>query len=226
MPRATSRSNGIATRALILQTAERLFAQSGFEGVSVRDITTASKVETGLINYHFKSKVALFREVLSMRVGSVCAQQIELIERVTIREADPLCVAELLEALTRPFVGHNRSATKKLDSYRKLLAQASTSRRWQSHVMDLHYKQVAPLFADKLNEVLPHADPVTIYRSVSFFLGTLINVYAQPQRLQSSSRGAITACDMDEIQRQLIRFTVGGLIQLTNGVTSGARVKR
>jgi AcrR family transcriptional regulator len=41
------------TRARILQAAEMLFAEHGFDAVSMRDITTLAKVNLASVNYHF-----------------------------------------------------------------------------------------------------------------------------------------------------------------------------
>ena len=43
-------------RQRLLDTAEALFAERGFFGVSVRDITEAAGVRNASINYHFETK--------------------------------------------------------------------------------------------------------------------------------------------------------------------------
>src|SRR5512139_3551664 len=47
----------------ILDAAERLFAERGFEGASVRDLAAAAGVNLAAINYHFGGKEALYRAV-------------------------------------------------------------------------------------------------------------------------------------------------------------------
>ena len=47
----------------ILDAAERLFAQRGFYGVSLRDITQAAGVDVALVGYHFGGKRELFAAV-------------------------------------------------------------------------------------------------------------------------------------------------------------------
>jgi TetR/AcrR family transcriptional regulator len=46
---------------LLLQAAQRLFAQKGLDGVSVREIADAANVHFGLIRYHFGNKEGLYR---------------------------------------------------------------------------------------------------------------------------------------------------------------------
>lgn len=48
------------TRRRIIDTSLRLFAEHGFKGVSVRDISTAAGVNVAAISYHFGSKRGLY----------------------------------------------------------------------------------------------------------------------------------------------------------------------
>ncbi|MBX9858693.1 MAG: TetR family transcriptional regulator [Sphingomonas sp.] len=43
----------------LIKVAMSLFAEKGFDGVTVRDISTAAEVSVGLINHHFGSKEGL-----------------------------------------------------------------------------------------------------------------------------------------------------------------------
>src|SRR5260221_14177855 len=65
--RAPARSAGAdeedGTRDRILKTAERLFAERGFNGVSVRELAGAASVNIASIGYHFRSKEGLLAEV-------------------------------------------------------------------------------------------------------------------------------------------------------------------
>src|SRR5262249_13791287 len=50
-------------RARIRGTAERLFAERGFNGVSVRELAAAAQVNIASIGYHFHNKEGLLSEV-------------------------------------------------------------------------------------------------------------------------------------------------------------------
>ena len=52
---------GDQTKERILSAAEQLFAKSGFDGVSMRDIGRAAEVPFALITYHFQSKLGLYQ---------------------------------------------------------------------------------------------------------------------------------------------------------------------
>jgi AcrR family transcriptional regulator len=52
------------TRERIMKAAERLFADRGYEGTSIRAIVAKARVNQAAINYHFAGKDGLYREVL------------------------------------------------------------------------------------------------------------------------------------------------------------------
>src|SRR5512136_466654 len=51
-----ARTGGDKTKSRILEVAERLFAEGGFDATSVDRIARAAKVNKALIYYHFKDK--------------------------------------------------------------------------------------------------------------------------------------------------------------------------
>jgi AcrR family transcriptional regulator len=52
------------TRQRLLEVASRLFAERGFHHVTVRDICSEAEANVAAINYHFRDKSALYKEVL------------------------------------------------------------------------------------------------------------------------------------------------------------------
>jgi AcrR family transcriptional regulator len=52
------------TRDRIMKAAERLFAERGYDGTSIRAIVTKARVNQAAINYHFVGKDGLYSEVL------------------------------------------------------------------------------------------------------------------------------------------------------------------
>lgn len=61
---AEPRDSGAATRADLIAAGRTLFAQKGFDGTSVRALTTEAGTNLGAITYHFGSKRGLYTAVL------------------------------------------------------------------------------------------------------------------------------------------------------------------
>ena len=60
-----------ATRSRILAAARPLFAEHGFQGTSVRDITTAAGANLSAVGYHFMTKELLYLAILESVVGPI-----------------------------------------------------------------------------------------------------------------------------------------------------------
>jgi TetR/AcrR family transcriptional regulator len=63
-PTADRERNPARTRAAILDAAEKLFAQKGFEATSLNEVGTAAGVSRGTPGYFFGSKADLYQAVL------------------------------------------------------------------------------------------------------------------------------------------------------------------
>lgn len=63
----------VSTRARILAEAERLFAESGFDGVSMPAIAEAAGITPGAIYRHFDGKAELFFQVIGRAVDAAAA---------------------------------------------------------------------------------------------------------------------------------------------------------
>ena len=62
-------SDKVDKRAHILAVAEELFAESGFDGTSVRDIAQLANVNLAMISYYFGSKEKLLEALIEDRAG-------------------------------------------------------------------------------------------------------------------------------------------------------------
>lgn len=55
----------------ILQVAEKLFAEEGFDGTSVREIARIANINVAMISYYFGSKEKLLESIVLHRIGSM-----------------------------------------------------------------------------------------------------------------------------------------------------------
>ena len=74
-----------ATRAQLMNTGRRVFAQRGLDGARVDSIAKEAGVNKALINYHFRGKSGLYRSVVSETFQSLGNQ----LERILEATDDP-----------------------------------------------------------------------------------------------------------------------------------------
>ncbi len=82
----------------ILEAAERLFAEHGFDGTSVRDIAAEAGVNLAMISYYFGSKEGLLGALFTHRI-SVMGMQME-----HALEDDTVTPLEKMERLAEAYV--------------------------------------------------------------------------------------------------------------------------
>jgi AcrR family transcriptional regulator len=70
----------------ILDVAERLFAEQGFEAISVREISKAADINIAMISYYFGSKEKLYEEVVNRKLISFDSFRSEMEALPTYKE--------------------------------------------------------------------------------------------------------------------------------------------
>ena len=64
----------------ILEVAETLFAEKGFDGTSIRDISKVAKINVAMISYYFGSKERLLQSLIVYRTTDIKTQLEHLLE--------------------------------------------------------------------------------------------------------------------------------------------------
>jgi len=113
-----------ATKERILQVAEEVFAQKGFEGTRTRDIAEQARINISTLHFHWKSKEDLYAAVYQ----NLLAQRARLAEEVLALLDQPPkshwqeTVQAVVNKMFHFFRAHQYAA--RLDSYRILEATA------------------------------------------------------------------------------------------------------
>lgn len=64
----------------ILEVAETLFAEKGFDGTSIRDISKVAKINIAMVSYYFGSKEKLLESLILFKTSGLKEQLVDLIE--------------------------------------------------------------------------------------------------------------------------------------------------
>jgi AcrR family transcriptional regulator len=92
------------TRTKLLNAAERLFAEFGFEGASVRAINAEAGVDSGAIHYHFGTKHDLFRAVIKRRGEILSTDRLERLARCEIVPGSAASIEAIVDAYIKPYL--------------------------------------------------------------------------------------------------------------------------
>ena len=94
------------TRERILKAAERLFADRGYDGTSIRAIVAKARVNQAAINYHFDGKDGLYREVLRVAFHALTEDQLSHAAEVKTMSREE-ALAEFIGRQLRPMMGRD-----------------------------------------------------------------------------------------------------------------------
>jgi len=108
---ATQSERRATTQAAILDAAEKLFRQKGFDGASVEDITSAANVAKGTFYQHFETKT----DILLALIRRHEAETLNEIEHHLRQGRPPLKVGEaLVQGVARSFEKDRKMAVKSI----------------------------------------------------------------------------------------------------------------
>lgn len=198
------------TRQRILATAERLFAENGFAGTSLRALTAEAGVNLAAVNYHFRSKERLIEEVLKRRLDWLNSRRSEALDKLEAPDAQPNCEA-ILEAFIRPAVELSHDTNRGGAAFVRLLARAylENSEALRRFISD-HYGHVMRRVAKLLSDALPDLPAEDLYWRFDFIIGAMTYTMADFGGVKKVE--AINDAEQQEaVLQRLVQFSVAGL---------------
>lgn len=202
----TAEQTDLQTPERILATAEEMFAEQGYWGVSLRSITRASGVNIAAIHYHFGSKQELLERIFEKRCGPMNSERLRLLaECHEARERPPL-LEQILEAYLRPsFIWPNDP-----DGARRFLRlRAVLSHEHETLAADLisrHFNDVSRTFVSALVDVLPQFTEEEVFWRFQFLLAAQYYTLSNPGRIIILSNGRCDPSDAEESLRHMVPF--------------------
>ncbi|MDH6630003.1 AcrR family transcriptional regulator [Streptomyces sp. LBL] len=108
-PAAPPSPRSALARDKLMRTAERLYAERGFAGVSVRQISEAAdQRNNSAVQYHFTTRDGLIKAILSSHTGLVETHRIAMVEAV--REQDTVSLEQHYRCVILPHIQHHIEA--------------------------------------------------------------------------------------------------------------------
>jgi len=192
------------TRDRILRTAERLFAAHGFNGVSMRALAAAARVNIASIGYHFNSKEGLLSEVYRRHCGPMSEERLRGL-RAALRRRGTARIAAIIEAFIRPALTH--VGAEDGETFVRLRAVLSgEDSELLEKLVAANFDQSSAAFISALSKCLPHLSRTEIYWRFLFLLGGLYYTVAGPHRIHAISKGVCDPADTERVIQELVPF--------------------
>jgi len=203
----------------LLDAAEQLFAEKGFEKTTIRDITDHLGVRLAAVNYHFDSKYNLLEEMVHRRAGALNKARQERIDQVTINPDKPYeTVYALVQALFEPLLEYYLSGDEGWHYYCKYLARIVGADPLEFRtIVNREYNDVAKAFLDRLREALPDHSEYQLHCAYQFLISTFTFVMSDNKRLDGVSDGRFQSADVDLILNpHFFKYATAGILGLVD----------
>jgi AcrR family transcriptional regulator len=194
------------TRIRILDAAEELFSEQGFDRVAIRDITKKAKVNLAAINYHFGTKEELIAAVFERRIAPVNEARIAALD--AIQNAKKPKLEHILEAFIRPTLQCSVGAPKGGRAFSKLFGRCLSEPSPEIEI--LLKRQFEPLVERldaALMKALPHLSRSEIYWCMKFTFGALHHWHLTKESFRPPW---VEKIDVEEQIEKLISFAAAG----------------
>jgi len=164
------------TKKILLDNAERLFAERGVQATSIRDLARAAGVNIAAVNYHFGSKEGLVEQVIERRLLPLNQARKERLLQVRMAadaQGRRPRVDDLLGALIEPtfeFAATLPESRYFLDLISRAMAGPDPQ------VRAIFFRQFKPLFHlvyDAMRTALPELQPPVLLWRLYFAIGAL-----------------------------------------------------
>jgi AcrR family transcriptional regulator len=197
-------------REAVLNAAEALFSQHGFDGVTVRQVAKLAGVDVALPNYYFTSKRGLYDAVFARRAEALNRVRSLRLEEILRRagEGEALKVRDILWAFVSPVAEAQASHDTGWAHYCRLVAQVNSSSVW-SKMMTQYFDSIILRFIEALRMALPTLSEKDVYWAYHFLSGSLTLSMAATGRIDSLSHNLCRSDDAEEVYDKLISFFAG-----------------
>ncbi len=170
------------TKGRILDAAEDLFIEHGFEAMSLRQITSHADVNLAAVNYHFGSKETLIHSMLARRLDKLNVERLALLDKFERRfegNADGLTCEHVLGALFIPALRLSRDPVQGGRAFLRLLGRAYTDpSSFVREFLAQHYASVSDRIYAAFARALPHLPREELSWRLNFSIGALSGVLA------------------------------------------------
>lgn len=200
-------TNHFNTKERILHAAEDLFAQHGFAGTSLRQVTSRADVNIAAVNYHFGSKENLVNEVFKHRMDDMSEKRLSALAKAV--ENDPSDLEGILLAFIQPALA--LTLDRHGASFVRVLARAYAEKNdGLRNFLSENYGQVLREFAKAIARCLPQLSKEELYWRMDFTAGALTYAMADFGLIKRQT-GVSEKAHCEKAAQHLIRFAKAGL---------------
>ncbi|MEM0979467.1 MAG: TetR/AcrR family transcriptional regulator [Cyanobacteria bacterium P01_H01_bin.58] len=197
------------TKEQILDVAERIIAERGFAGTTLRSVVSQAGVNLAAVHYHFGSKEELFRATVARIAQPVVEQELAALRQLQAEQESP-SVEEILTAFLLPPLKLLMDAENSRMVRAQFMGRCRTEPQPIQSIAAQEFDASSQAFLDALQRALPHQSRAQLQWKFDLAIAVLIRV----QMEAGSPTALIQSNQPEDVQRavsQLVAFLAAGI---------------
>jgi len=202
----------MSTKNKILDAAEQLFADKGFNGTSLREITSLAEVNLAAVNYHFGSKKELIKAVMSRYMNELSPKLESVLIQICQQEQQPT-LNEVFSAFIEPLLSLNVFKENGTSNFLQLLGRGYTdSQGFLRWFLTTQYPGVISNFVAAVQKAYPELTAEDIFWRLHFTMGTVVFTMSSTDALIDIAESDFEKkMDIAGVIRRVIPFVAAGV---------------
>jgi len=214
----TNSNTNKGVRDRLLDAAEELFCEHGFEGASIRDIAAAAECNIASVNYYFGGKEKLYEEVWRRHLIPMRDTRIIGINTVMSQSDGKPQLEELLKAFADAFVGPMiKKSARQLGI---LMAREWIDQHLPANMfLDDVLRPTMTVMQKALVKACPGLDESKVQFVVFSIVGQLVHVVHIKAMFEQCDEAVLPRFDLAKAIDHIVEFSAAGIRAYSEGKT-------
>ncbi len=207
-----------STKDRLLDVTEALVAQHGFDGVSLRQITTEAGTNLAAVNYHFGSREMLFQEVFTRRVEPINHRRLALLDALEAAATSekPVSLEAILEALFLPVVTIYRDSERKREVFFRFMGRCmGETDPERTRFIGALFQTVVKRFTAAFERALPSVSRAEIELHFLFSVGVMAHTLCFFEQMPNYTGHESEDISAEDLATLMVRYSAAGFRSLT-----------
>ena len=202
----------MSTKIKILDAAEQLFADKGFNGTSLREITSRAEVNLAAVNYHFGSKKELIKAVMSRYMNELSPNLEIALSSLCDSSVKPSLI-EVFSAFVEPLLALNNFQENGTSNFLQLLGRGYTdSQGFLRWFLTTSYPNVIDNFVTAVHKAYPQLSTEDMFWRLHFTMGTIVFTMSSSDALMDIAKNDFGKnIDIAGVIKQVIPYVAAGV---------------
>ena len=206
-------------RDRLLDSAEELFCEHGFEGASIRDIAASAECNIASVNYYFGGKEKLYQEVWRRHLILMRVARLASIDKVMSQDEGVPRLEDLLlsyaNAFIEPLVGENRRGW-----FIKLMSREMIDRHLPPNMfVEEMIIPVMTALQEALVKTCPGLEESKARLAILSVVGQLIHTVGAKTMFEQTNSPDIPKFELTEVVNHIVKFSAAGIRAYAEGKT-------